>query len=181
MRGSVNREASLDVMVRMLGGSALGLLARPTQAELCEFACQLPEGRGSVKHVISDRRVLKAARCVDRVSSSSVGVAVVHGATRLGAAWAAARRLIAVIYGHPGWDAGTLDLGIGFPQLSEPAEGASRATGSSLAESGAKAERDMFAEACVPVSGSASLVYRGEIRNQLRPRPLPALSGGAIQ
>ena len=190
VRGSVNREASLDVMVRMLGGSALGLLARPTQAELREFTCQLPEGPGSMEWIINDRRVLTAARCVGRVPSSVAGFAVAHEATSLGVAGAAAWRLITVLHGHSGWDAGPLDLDIGIPQLSGPAAGVPRATRSSLAESGAKAERHMFAGACVPVSGSPSLAYRGEISDQLQamdvPRTLrqrshPALSGGASQ
>ena len=182
MRGSVNREASLDVMVRMLGGSALGLLARPTQAELCEFTCQLPEGPGSMEWIINDRRLLTAARCVGRVPPSVAGFAVVHVATRLSA--------VDALPGHPGWDAATLDIDIELPQLSESAADAPRATSILLTESEAKAERHAFAGTCAGVGGSTRLVCRGEISDQLqavdvsrmlRQRLLPALSGGAIQ
>ena len=178
----MNREAALDAMKMTLGGMALGLLARPTQAELREFASHLPVGRRPVKRSIGFRRVLTAARHVDRVPSSVADFAVVHVATRLSA--------VDALPGHPGWDAATLDIDIELPQLSESAADAPRATSILLTESEAKAERYAFAGTCAGVGGSTRLVCRGEISDwlqavdvsrTLRQRPFPALSGGAIQ
>ena len=68
--------------------------------------------------------------------------------------------------------------------------GAYRAIGSSLVESEAKAEQLPLVGTRAGVSGSATLVHRGNIRNQSqamdmpqtsRQRSLAALSGGAIQ